>query len=75
MFTYTDQEGRGINGVIVQGNDISAETLHEVALHCVCKADCIIAEEVPDEDIEKERQSALGVTKAEGKPEAAWENS
>ena len=26
-----------------------------------------------EEDIEKERQSALGVTKAEGKPEAAWE--
>ena len=74
VYLHTDQEGRGINGVIVQGNDISAETLHEVALHIAfAKPTALSREEVPEEDIEKERQSALGVTKAEGKPEAAWE--
>ena len=33
VYLHTDQEGRGINGVIVQGKDVSPETLHEVALH------------------------------------------
>lgn len=51
-----------------------AETLHEVALHIAfAKPSALSREEVPSEDIEKERESALGVTKAEGKPEAAWE--
>ena len=74
VYLHTDQEGRGINGVIVQGKDVPAETLHEVALHIAfAKPSALSREEVPSEDIEKERESALGVTKAEGKPEAAWE--
>ncbi len=74
VYLHTDQEGRGINGVIVQGKDVSPETLHEVALHIAfAKPSALSREEVPTEDIEKERESALGVTKAEGKPEAAWE--
>ena len=53
---------------------MSPETLHEVALHIAfAKPSALSREEVPTEDIEKERESALGVTKAEGKPEAAWE--
>jgi len=31
------------------------------------------ADEVPAEDIAKERESLLEITKAEGKPEAAWD--
>tara|TARA_B100000214_G_scaffold274989_1_gene205087 strand:+ start:895 stop:1689 length:795 start_codon:yes stop_codon:yes gene_type:complete len=74
VYLHTDQEGRGINGVIVQGKDVSPETLHEVALHIAfAKPSALSREEVAKEDIEKERESALGVTKAEGKPEAAWE--
>ena len=74
VYLHTDQEGRGINGVIVQGKDVPAETLHEVALHIAfAKPSALSREEVPSEDIEKERERALGVTKAEGKPEAAWE--
>ncbi|MEE2683306.1 MAG: translation elongation factor Ts [Actinomycetota bacterium] len=74
VYLHTDQEGRGINGVIVQGHDVSPETLHEIALHIAfAKPSALTREEVPSEEIEKERESALGVTKAEGKPEAAWE--
>ena len=74
VYLHTDQDGRGINGVVVQGSGISAEVLHEVALHIAfAKPSALSREEVPDEDITKERESALGVTKAEGKPEAAWE--
>ena len=73
-YLHTDQEGRGINGVVVQGKDISPEILHEIALHIAfAKPSALNREEVPSEEIEKERESALGVTKAEGKPEAAWD--
>ena len=73
-YLHTDQEGRGINGVVVQGKDIPPEILHEIALHIAfAKPSALNREEVPSEEIEKERESALGVTKAEGKPEAAWD--
>ena len=73
-YLHTDQEGRGINGVVVQGKNISPEILHEIALHIAfAKPSALNREEVPNEEIEKERESALGVTKAEGKPEAAWD--
>ena len=74
VYLHTDQEGRGINGVVVVGEGISEEDLHEVALHIAfAKPTALRREEVPEEEIAKERESALGVTKAEGKPEAAWE--
>ena len=58
----------------MQGKDVSSEVLHEVALHIAfAKPSALSRDEVPSEEIEKERESALGVTKAEGKPEAAWE--
>ena len=38
VYLHTDQEGRGINGVIVQGKDVSPETLHEVALHIALRS-------------------------------------
>ncbi|HJM27624.1 MAG: translation elongation factor Ts [Acidimicrobiales bacterium] len=74
VYLHTDQDGRGINGVVVLGKDVSPEILHEVALHIAfAKPSALTREEVPSEEIERERESALGVTKAEGKPEAAWE--
>ena len=74
VYLHTDQEGRGINGVVVVAEEISEEDLHEVALHIAfAKPSALSREEVPEEEIAKERESALGVTKAEGKPEAAWE--
>ena len=54
VYLHTDQEGRGINGVIVQGKEVSPEILHEVALHIAfAKPSALSREEVPTEDIEK----------------------
>jgi elongation factor Ts len=73
-YLHTDQDGRGINGVIVVGEGISEEDLHEIALHIAfAKPTALTRDDVPAEEIEREYESALGVTKAEGKPEAAWE--
>jgi len=74
VYLHTDQDGRGINGVVVVGESVSEEGLHEVALHIAfAKPTALRRDDVPSEEIKKERESALGVTKAEGKPEAAWE--
>jgi elongation factor Ts len=73
-YLHTDQEGRGINGVIVVGEGVDAGTLHEVALHIAfAKPSALTRNDVPTEEVDNERESALGVTKAEGKPEAAWD--
>ncbi len=68
------QDGRGVNGVIVEGSDIDPETLHQISLHIAfAKPSYLSRDEVPDSDRAKERESLLAITKAEGKPEAAWE--
>jgi len=68
------QDGRGVNGVIVEGKDVDQETLHQVALHVAfAKPSALTREEVSEEAIEKERAALLEITKAEGKPEQAWE--
>ena len=68
------QDGRGTNAVIVEGSGIDQELLHEIALHIAfAKPVALTRDEVADADIEKEREAALGVTKAEGKPEQAWD--
>lgn len=67
------QDGRGINAVIVEGSGVDAETLHEVALHIAfAKPTALTREEIPADLAEKERAALLEITKAEGKPEAAW---
>ncbi|MGI9622903.1 MAG: translation elongation factor Ts [Acidimicrobiales bacterium] len=73
-YLHTDADGRGINGVVVEGQGISPEALHEIALHIAfAKPAALTRDEIPAEEIERERESALGVTKAEGKPEQAWD--
>ncbi|MCP3857248.1 MAG: translation elongation factor Ts [Actinomycetia bacterium] len=68
------QDGRGTNAVIVEGSGVDQELLHEIALHIAfAKPVALTRDEVSSEAIEKEREAALGVTKAEGKPEQAWE--
>ncbi|MBM3683542.1 MAG: translation elongation factor Ts [Actinobacteria bacterium] len=67
------QEGRGVIGVIVEARGVDAETLHEIALHCAfAKPRFLRRDEVPADAVEKERAALLEITKAEGKPEAAW---
>ena len=68
------QDGRGVNAVIVEGNGVSQEDLHQVALHIAfAKPSYLSADEVPDDETAKERASLLEITKAEGKPEQAWD--
>ena len=68
------QDGRGVNGVVVEGKGIEQETLHQIALHVAfAKPSALKKEEVSAELVEEERKSLLEITKAEGKPEQAWE--
>ncbi len=67
------QDGRGVIGVIIEATGVDQDTLHELALHCAfAKPQFLTRDEVPADAIEKERNNLLDITKAEGKPEAAW---
>jgi len=69
---YVHGEGRA--GVLVEATGIDAETLHEIALHIVfAKPSHLTRDDVPAEEVDKERAALLEITKAEGKPEQAWE--
>ena len=68
------QDGRGVNGVVVEGSGVDQETLHQVALHIAfAKPTTLTRDEVPADLVEKERVALLEITKAEGKPEQAWD--
>ena len=68
------QDGRGVNAVVVEGSGISREDLHQVALHVAfAKPSYLSTEEVPAGEADAERASLLEITKAEGKPEQAWD--
>ncbi len=65
--------GGGRAGVLIEGEGISAEVLHELALHVAfAKPRYLTRDEVPAEDLAKEQAALLEITKNEGKPEAAW---
>lgn len=67
------QEGRGVNGVLVVLDGGTDELAHDVAVHVAfAKPEYQVREEVPADVVEEERETLLKVTKAEGKPEAAW---
>ena len=59
------QDGRGVNGVLVQGSGVDQETLHQVALHIAfAKPTALDREEVSKDLVEQERTSLLEITKA-----------
>jgi elongation factor Ts len=67
------QDGRGVNGVVVVLGGGSEELAHDIAVHIAfAKPQYLAREDVPADVVEDERQTLLGITKAEGKPEAAW---
>jgi elongation factor Ts len=67
------QDGRGVNGVVVVLGGGSEELAHDIAVHIAfAKPQYLAREDVPADVVEEERQALLGITKAEGKPEAAW---
>lgn len=66
------QEGRGVNAVIVVlvGGDL--ELAHEVAVSAAfSKPRYLHRDEVPEADAAAERETLIGITRAEGKPEQA----
>ncbi|MYA75724.1 MAG: translation elongation factor Ts [Acidimicrobiaceae bacterium] len=68
------QDGRGVNAVVVEGSGVSRDDLHQVALHIAfAKPSYLSSDEVPAAEADKERTSLLEITKAEGKPEQAWD--
>ncbi len=64
----------GKAGVLVQGEGIAPDLLHEIAMHIAfAKPTYLSRDEVPAGDVERERAALLEITKNEGKPEAAWD--
>jgi elongation factor Ts len=68
------QDGRGVNGVIVVLDGGDDALAHEVALSAAfSKPRWITREDVPQAEADEERATLEGVTRAEGKPEQAIE--
>ncbi len=67
------QDGRGVNAVLVELKGGNRELAHELAVHIAfTKPAHLSRDEVPAEEVERERQALTEITKAEGKPEQAW---
>lgn len=67
------QDGRGVNAVLVELAGGTKELAHDIAVHIAfAKPPYLSRDEVPAEDVDKERAALLEITKAEGKPEQAW---
>lgn len=67
------QEGRGVNGVIVVLQGGTPELAHDIAVHVAfAKPQYLTRDDVPEEVVAEERATLANITRAEGKPEAAW---
>jgi len=68
------QDGRGTTGVVVEAKGIDDEMAHELALHIAfAKPTALGRDEIPADEVEAEKAALLDITKAEGKPEQAWD--
>ncbi|HSL59209.1 MAG TPA: translation elongation factor Ts [Acidimicrobiales bacterium] len=66
------QDGRGVNAVLVELDGGSPELAHDIAVHIAfTKPEYLRREEVPADEVERERATLADITRAEGKPEAA----
>jgi elongation factor Ts len=74
MDTYLHvQNDRGVNGVLVEIAGGTPELAHEVALHIAfAKPSVLDRSEVPQAEVDEQRELLLTQTKNEGKPEQAW---
>lgn len=71
--SYTHiQGGRGVNGVIVEMSGATNELAHDVAVHIAfARPRYLRREDVPADEVEKERATLETLTRNEGKPEQA----
>ena len=68
------QDGRGVLAVAVELQGGSDELAHEIAVHIAfAKPAFLTRDEVPADEVAEERETLVGITRAEGKPEAAME--
>jgi elongation factor Ts len=66
------QGGRGVNAVLVELEGGSAELAHDIAVHVAfARPKYLSRDDVPAEEIEKERATLETITRNEGKPEQA----
>jgi elongation factor Ts len=66
------QEGRGVNAVVLVLAGGTPELAHDIAVHIAfAKPKHLTRDEVPEADVAEERETLTGITRAEGKPEAA----
>ena len=66
------QGGRGVNAVLVELAGGSQELAHDIAVHIAfARPKYLNREDVPAEEIDKERQTLETITRNEGKPEQA----
>lgn len=66
------QNGRGVNGIIVELEGGDAAMAHDVAVHIAFGRPSVVRrDEVPAEEVEAERAALEAQTRNEGKPEAA----
>ncbi len=66
------QNGRGVNGILVELDGGSAELAHDMAVHIAFgKPSVLSRDEVPAAEVDTERAALEAQTRNEGKPEAA----
>ncbi len=66
--------GGGRAGVLIEAENVDPATLHEIALHVAfAKPKFLARDDIPEDDVARERAALLEITKSEGKPEAAWD--
>ena len=66
------QNGRGVNGILVELAGGDRELAHDIAVHIAFGKPAVLArEDVPAADVEAEREALTNQTRLEGKPEAA----
>ncbi len=68
------QDGRGVNGVLVELSGGTPELAHDIAVHIAfTKPEYLSRDDVPADQVEAERATLTDITRAEGKPENALE--
>ncbi|MFI5042514.1 MAG: translation elongation factor Ts [Acidimicrobiales bacterium] len=66
------QNGRGVNGILIELANGSRELAHDIAVHIAFGRPSVLArDQVPAEAVEVEREALTTQTRNEGKPEAA----
>ncbi len=65
------QNGRGVNGVIVELAGGTPELAHDIAVHIAfARPEFLAIDDVPQDVIERERETIVAIAKNEGKPDA-----